>query len=111
MAHVSHAMSDFAMIFRPEYCEAALAGFHESSNHAQQCALAGTVVAHDYIEATGRETGRDAADGGEAAKEFTRLSRIRTGEDETSLVPVMLCVSVALASGPELLTRRARLPR
>ena len=73
MAHVSHAMSDLAMIFCSEQREAALAGLHQSGDHAQQGALAGAVIAQDYVEAAGREAGRDAANGGKAAKKFHQI--------------------------------------
>src|ERR1039458_6975752 len=73
MSHVSHAMSDLAMVVRSQQRETALAGLHQSGNHAQQRALAGTVIAQHHVQATRREAGGDAADGGKTAKKFHQV--------------------------------------
>ena len=73
MAHVSHAMCDLAMVFRSQQRETALAGLHQSGNHAQQRALAGAVIAQHHVQATRREAGGDAADGGKPAKKFHQV--------------------------------------
>src|ERR1019366_2492451 len=73
MSHVSHAMSDLAMIRCSQQREAALAGLHQSGDYAQQCALAGAVIAQHHIQAPGRKTGRDAADGGKPAEKFHQI--------------------------------------
>src|ERR1019366_6743340 len=73
VSHISHAMSDLAMISCSQQREAALAGLHQSGDHAQQGALTGAVITQHYIQAPRRKAGRDAADGGKPAKKFHQI--------------------------------------
>ncbi len=50
VSHVTDTVSDLAQRIRSQHFDSALAGLHQSGEDAQQSALAGSVIAQDYVQ-------------------------------------------------------------